>query len=103
MSTPSRLILVKAQGSLGPLTPAVLYEVAAAKYVKIDIATFRELVRAGVIPARAHPGRTRNIYLKDDLDAYLHNLPVKPADRSRIVSGEVSSRPPFGKEVSSVR
>lgn len=103
MSEPSKLVLVRAQRNLSPLTPAVLYEVAAAKYVKIDIATFRDFVRSGVIPARTHPGRTRSIYLKEDLDGYLRNLPVKEPGRGKIPAGEVPSRPPFAKEVSSGR
>jgi hypothetical protein len=82
---------------------AVLYEVAAAKYIKIDIATFRELVRSGCIPARTHPGRTRSIYLKEDLNSYLRNLPAKRPNHDRMGAGEVPSRPPSVEEVSNGR
>ena len=99
----SKLILVKAHKELAPFGPGVLYEVAAARYVKIDIGSFRQLVRAGRIPARAHPGRTRWIYLKEDLDVYLRNLPVIDASRGKIPAGEVSSKPPALREVSSER
>jgi hypothetical protein len=95
----SGLILVKPARDLSPLTPGVLYEVAAAKYVKIDIMDFRELVRSGIIPSRSHYGRTRKIYLKEDLDRYLRNLPINSAVGSRIGNGEVSSKPPALQEV----
>ncbi len=94
----SNLVLVPAVNRITELTPAVLYEVAAAKYVKIDIADFRILVRQGVIPARTHFGRTRSIYLKEDLDAYLRKLPLKPAGHARMADGESPSKPP--REVS---
>jgi hypothetical protein len=91
----SNLVLLPAVDGLSPLTPAVLYEVAAAKYVKIDIAEFRNLVRSGIIPARTHPGRTRSIYLKEDLDRYLRQLPIKPVSRGTITDGESPSQPPL--------
>ncbi len=94
----SNLVLVPAVNRITELAPAVLYEVAAAKYVKIDIADFRILVRQGVIPARTHFGRTRNIYLKEDLDAYLRKLPLKPVEHVRMADGESPSKPP--REVS---
>jgi len=98
----SKLVLVRATKDLGPLTPAVLWEVAAAKYVKIDICDFRDLVRKGVIKARVHYGRKRWMYLKEDLDDYLRNCPVVYASRGKIHSGEVPSKPPAITEVSNV-
>ena len=89
----SKLLLMPATTDLQPLTPAVLYEVAAAKYIKIAIEDFRELVNQGLIPFRTHPGRSRRIYLKADLDAYLKNLPVGQPTRRRIASGEGPSEP----------
>jgi hypothetical protein len=95
----TNLVLLPAVSGLSPLTPAVLYEVAAAKYVKIDIADFRLLVKQGVIPARTHAGRTRSIYLKEDLDHYLRHLPVKPASGVTIEDGESPSQPPQGVSI----
>lgn len=95
------LMLVDAKKDLSPLTPAALYEVAAAKYVKIDIGYFRQLVRTGIIRARTHPGRTRWIYLKEDLDGYLRGLPTVDAGRGKMRAGEVPSKPPVLKEVKS--
>ena len=69
--------------------PAALYESAAAKYIKIDVASFRQLVRDGAIPARSHADRVRNIYLRDDLDSYLKSLPVKNTVKGVIL--------PFGR------
>jgi excisionase family DNA binding protein len=81
----SKLILMPVIDKLGPLTPAVMYEAVAAKYVKLGIHDFRKLVDAGVIPFRTHPGRTRRIYLTADLDEYLSRLP-----RGRIPTSEDS-------------
>jgi hypothetical protein len=89
----SNLILMPAIPELQPLTPAVLYEVAAAKYVKIAIEDFRGFVNQGLIPFRTHPGRSRRIYLKMDLDAYLRNLPVGLPIRGRIATSEDPSEP----------
>ncbi len=89
----SNLILMPAMGDLSKPTPAVFWEVAAAKYVKLGIQEFRELVNQGAIPFRNHQGRRRRIYLKEDLDAYLRNLPRGSLERSRIVLSEDSSKP----------
>lgn len=88
------LQLVEVHKGLSAPTAGAFYEVMAAKYVKIDIAEFRELVRKGKILARAHSGRTRCIYLKEDLDDYLRNLPPHKPGRVRIASGEVPQEPP---------
>lgn len=96
-----RLHLVQAYTDVAPFAPGALYETAAAKYVKIDIADFRQLVREGKIPARTHHGRTRFIFFKEDLDAYLRNLPVVDPKKRKMPNGEVSTKPPHIKEVSS--
>jgi hypothetical protein len=95
----SRLMLVRAEKNLGLITPAAMYITAAAKYVKIDIADFRELVRDGIIPARAHPGRSRDLFLKEDLDVYLRSLPIRPQSDSRIAARR-SLVEPLTQEVS---
>ncbi len=69
------LMLVPVVNHLEPQTSAVMYEVAAAKYMMLGIHNFRKLVAAGRIPYRTHPGRRRRIYLKSDLDSFLLNLP----------------------------
>jgi hypothetical protein len=90
----SRMILMPATSDLQPLTTAVLYEVAAAKYIKIAIEDFREFVNQGLIPFRKHPGRSRRIYLKADLDAYLRNLPIGlPTNRRNMEVGEDPPEP----------
>lgn len=90
----SRMILMPATSDIQPLTTAVLYEVAAAKYIKIAIEEFREFVNRGLIPFRTHPGRSRRIYLKADLDAYLKNLPIgQPATRRNMAVGEDPPEP----------
>ena len=66
-----KLTLMPVTEDLAPLRPAVMYEAAAAKYVMLGIHEFRKLVGQGIIPFRRHPGRTRRIYLRSDLDAYL--------------------------------
>jgi len=80
-----KLTLMPMIDKLAPFTPAVMYETAAAKYVMLGIHEFRKLVERGVIPFRRHPGRTRRIYLKADLDGYLLQLP-----RGRITTSEDS-------------
>ncbi len=71
----------------------MLWEVAAARYVKLGIQEFRELVNQGVIPFRQHPGRRRRIYLKEDLDKYLLSLPRGSLERSGMVLREDPSKP----------
>ena len=85
----TKLALVSVHDGILDIKPAALYAAAAAKYIKIDIESFRELVSNGVIPARSHPGRVRDIYLLDDLDGYLKSLPVKNKADGVIV--------PFGR------
>jgi hypothetical protein len=84
----SKFALMPIVENLEPMTPAVMYEVVAAKYLMLGIADFRKLVNQGVIPCRHHPGRKRRIYLKADLDKYLMKLP-----RSNIRHCEVSPSP----------
>jgi hypothetical protein len=82
-----KMSLLPVVDGLAPLTPAVMYEVMAAKYVMLGIRDFRKLVDEGVIPCRTHPGRTRRIYLKSDLDDYLRNLPRCNIGPGRICPG----------------
>jgi hypothetical protein len=83
-----KIALLPVIDALIPLTQAVMYEVMAAKYLMLGIHDFRKLVDEGVIPCRTHPGRTRRIYLKTDLDYYLKNLP-----RCNISGGRVRPGP----------
>ena len=88
----SKLTLMPVIEELAPLTPAVMYEVTAAKYVMLGIRDFRKLVESGIIHFRTHPGRTRRIHIKPpflgDL-VYLSRLP-----RSTMPVGEGSPGPP---------
>jgi excisionase family DNA binding protein len=77
-------ILPVVNEGLAPLTQAVMYEKTAAKYVMLGIHEFRKLVDEGVIPCRFHPGRTRRIYLRSDLDRYLSNLPCGSIEAGRV-------------------
>lgn len=88
-----KLVLLPAMSDLRETTSAVLWEVAAAKYVKLAIQVFRQFVNQGVIPFRQHAGGRRRIYLKEDLDAYLRNLPRGTFDRSKMIPGEDPSKP----------
>ena len=72
----NNLVLLTAAKGLAPLTTAVLWETDAAKYVKLGIHEFRDLVDGGIIVYRLRPGHKHRIYLKSDLDAYLANLPI---------------------------
>ena len=54
-----------------------LREREAARYINLSLTVFRGLVREGMIVARRHPGRTRRIFLKADLDHYLGSLPME--------------------------
>ena len=83
-----KLVLMPVVDTLAPITQAVMYEAIAAKYVMLGIHDFRRLVDDGVITHRTHPGRTRRIYLKIDLDEYLRNLP-----RGNIGAGRVHPGP----------
>ena len=86
MST-EKYALMPVVDKLAPITPAVMYEVMAAKYVMLGIHDFRKLVDEGVIIYRNRPGRTRRIYLKTDLDDYLKNLPQGNIDDGRVHPG----------------
>jgi len=70
-----KLVLMPMIEHLASITPAVMYEATATKYVMLAIQDFRKLVNNGSIPYRTHPGRSRRIYLKSDLDDYLCSLP----------------------------
>jgi hypothetical protein len=71
----TKLALMPVVEHLDQITPAAMYEVVAAKYLKLGIHDFRKLVDKGAIVFRTHPGRIRRIYLKSDLDEYLSRLP----------------------------
>lgn len=86
MST-ERYALMPVVDKLAPITPAVMYETMAAKYVMLGIHDFRKLVDAGEIIYRTHPGRSRRIYLKSDLDDYLKNLPQGNMSEGRVHPG----------------
>ncbi len=60
-------IAIRANGSLD-------CERDAAKYLKLSVNDLRRFVDNGRITARRHPGRSRRIYLKADLDHYLESL-----------------------------
>ena len=91
----AKLVLVPAYSDLAPFGAAVLWEAAAAKYVKMDLAEFRDLVRKGHIKARVRPGRSRLLYLRQDLDDYLRSYPVAEISRGRMPAGEVPLKPPI--------
>ena len=86
MST-EKFALMPVVDKLAPITPAVMYETMAAKYVMLGIHDFRKLVDEGIIIYRTHPGRSRRIYLKTDLDDYLNNLPQGNMGDGRIHPG----------------
>lgn len=71
----NELMLVSLVKELAEIQPAAMYEREAAKYVKLSVNTLREFADSGRIVTRQHPGRSRRIYLKSDLDAYLESLP----------------------------
>ena len=69
------LMLVSVVKEIGSIQPAAMYERDAAKYLKLSANSLREFVSRGIITARQHPGRSRRIFLKADLDRYLEGLP----------------------------
>jgi hypothetical protein len=73
----SNLVLVPLVKSVERIQPAAMFEKEAARYCKIGLTDFRKLVNAGKIIARTHVGRTRRIFLRFDLDAYLDKLPIE--------------------------
>ncbi len=75
--------LVLVPDELRDLIPAAFREKDAAKYVRLNINTFRKAVKNGVIIHRIRGAQ--RLYLKKDLDQYLEHLPVGHKD-SRISS-----------------
>ena len=67
-------MLVNMVKKVGEIQPAAMYEHDAAKYLKLSVNDLRKFVHEGRIIARKHPGRSRRIYLKSDLDEYLQSL-----------------------------
>lgn len=70
----SNLLLVSVVEEISKLEPAAMYEREAARYLKLSVNDLRKFANEGRIVARFHPGRTRRIYLKLDLDQYLQSL-----------------------------
>jgi excisionase family DNA binding protein len=68
------LVLVNVIKEIGSIQPAAMYERDAAKYLKLSVNDLRKFVEDGRIIARKHPGRSRRLYLKMDLDDYLRSL-----------------------------
>lgn len=56
------------------MAPAAFHELAAARYVGTNRTQFRALVFAGAIPYATHLNGKTRIYLREDLDKYLHGL-----------------------------
>ncbi len=77
--------LVLVPDELRDLIPAAFREKDAAKYVRLNINTFRKAVKNGVIIHRIRGAQ--RLYLKKDLDEYLEHLPVGNKD------GRISSKP----------
>jgi hypothetical protein len=73
----AKLGLVQIPDKIKAVRPIAVYAAEAAKLIKVDIKTFREYVKSGIIPARSHPGRVRELFLISDLRAYLKSLPPK--------------------------
>jgi excisionase family DNA binding protein len=71
----SNLMLVSVVKELADVQPAAMYEKEAARYLKLSVNDLRRFANDGRIVARRHPGRSRRIYLKADLDRYLESLP----------------------------
>jgi len=72
----SKLMLVSDSMTGKTLDPVLMKERAAARYLNICVPRFRELVKAGHIPARRHKGGLLKIYLREDLDLYARALEV---------------------------
>ena len=70
----SNLKLVSMVDDIAEVQPAAMYEREAARYLKLSVNDLRLFAKSGAIVARFHPGRTRRIYLKSDLDRYLESL-----------------------------
>ena len=87
MGVGKQLVLMPFVNQLSPVSPAVMYEVTAAKYLMLGIHEFRKLVDEGAIICRNHPGRKRRIYLKADLDDYLNRLPPCKIGGGRVHPG----------------
>ncbi len=75
----SNLMLVSMIKDVGEVQPAAMYEREAARYLKLSVNDLRRFATDGRVVARRHPGRSRRIYLKADLDRYLESLPQEAA------------------------
>jgi hypothetical protein len=88
----SRLELVPLHDRVVDPPPAVFYEAAAAKYVRMSRTKFRkDVVFAGLISYAEHVNGKARIYLRSDLDNYLKSLNWR-----KMVPREVSPVAPKG-------
>ena len=86
----SELLLVSMVEEVGRIQPAAMYERDAAKYLKLSVNDLRHFVSDGTIKARRHPGRSRRIYLRSDLDCYLQTLECEEARSWESVPSEAN-------------
>jgi len=71
----TKLALVPMHKRIPDHQPAAFHELAAAKYVGMNRTTFRQkLLFSGLIPYAEHVGGQKRIFLRSDLDDYLHSL-----------------------------
>ena len=60
--------------STSSVQPQAFKELDASRYIGTNRTYFREIVAAGKIPFTEHFGKKTRLYLREDLDAYLHGL-----------------------------
>ena len=70
----TKLALVPVHGKIADPQPAAFHEMAAARYVGMCRSKFREIVREGLVSYAEHANGQARIYLRSDLDTYLHSL-----------------------------
>lgn len=72
------------------MTPGALSRIEAAQFVGVAPTTFDELVRTGVMPPRRSiPGHNRFVWLLEELQSALRDLPVD--GRAAPVDGSTSN------------
>jgi excisionase family DNA binding protein len=74
---------------INDLKPAAMHELDAARYLGLSRPTFRGLLMAGIIPFVIHANGKQRIFLREDLDAYLHGLTKRtmaPRENSSLVA-----------------
>jgi len=72
--------------------PPVLTAAMAAELLQVHVEYLRKLVRDGVVPAHRFPGGRELRFLRDELLAWLVDLPGPVAERSEAQSVESRSR-----------